>query len=300
MYLPEMINSLGILFVLLGTLLLFIHSLGPIQVKNRLRPKMSLPRIGFLEYLFRLLKYPLFSITQMPVFLLVFLLGYGLILSFYYWYQKIQLGLSGLVGLSILTTIGSLICVSILMSPVLYITQKYLFDYVLESRIFRIVIYSVLVPVLYIFFIHDYTPGSLVQGIMLSGLILSFYQIFRGIILCLRTPGTVFNYLDSRFLPILMIISWLLIILFNLFTMVLLVSGTDPYSFVDGIGPVTEPLRLLYFTVITFTSVGYGDITPRGSFAVFITIVVSVTGFLYSALFIGGIMAVFTNRGGRH
>lgn len=297
MYLPDMINSFAVLFVLLGTLLLFLHSLGPIQVKKRYGSKNSQNNIGLAGYLLRLLKYPLFTIIQMPVPLLVFLLGYGLILSFYFWYQKIAPGLSGLVGLSILTTICSLICVSLLMSPVLYITQKYLFDYVLESRIFRIAIYSVLVPILYIFIIHDHTPGSLVRGIMLSGLILSFYQIFRGIILCLRTPGIAFNYMDSRFLPILMIISWLLIILFNLFTMVLLVSGTDPYSFVDGVGPVTEPLRLLYFTVITFTSVGYGDITPRGNFAVFITILVSVTGFLYSALFIGGILAVFTNRG---
>ncbi|AQS58613.1 potassium channel family protein [Desulforamulus ferrireducens] len=297
MYLPEVFNSFAVLFVLLGTLLLFVHSLGPIQVKNPFGSKNLGERIGFSGYLFRFFKYPLFSITQMPVPMLAFLVGYGLILSFYFWHQKITSGLAGLVGLSILTTVCSLVCVSLMMSPVLYLTQKYFFDYVLESRIFRIAIYAVLVPVLYIFIIHDHIPGSLVRGIMLSGLILSFYQIFRGIILCLRTPSSAFNYLDSRFLPILMIISWLLIILFNLFTMVLLVSGTDPYSFVDSMGPVTEPLRLLYFTVITFTSVGYGDITPRGSFAVFITILVSVTGFLYSALFIGGILAVFTNRG---
>ncbi|RYD04975.1 hypothetical protein N752_11465 [Desulforamulus aquiferis] len=104
----------------------------------------------------------------------------------------------------------------------------------------------------------------------------------------------------NRYVPILMVISWLSMLVFNLYTMILLVSNTDPYSFVDESGPVTEPLRLLYFTITTFTSVGYGDITPRGSYAFFITIVVSLTGFLYSALFVGGILAAFTSQNPRN
>ncbi|WP_459911381.1 ion channel [Desulfotomaculum defluvii] len=199
------------------------------------------------------------------------------------------------MGLSILTTIISLGVIALILSPILFMTQRYLYDAVIESRIFRIAIYSVLVPFLYIFVIHDLTTGPLIEGIMLFGIIISYYQIFRGIIYCLQSPRMFFSYWDSRFLPIFMIVSWLVVIILNLYTMILLVSNTDPFSFIDNTGPVTEHLKLLYFTIITFTSVGYGDITPRGNFAVFITMIISITGFLYSALFVGSLLAAFTS-----
>ncbi|SHF02761.1 voltage-gated potassium channel [Desulforamulus putei DSM 12395] len=297
MDLLEMLHSFTVLFVLLGTLLLLIHSISPVAPSQKRQPVVAVSFFGLAGHAARLIKYSLGSIARMPLLLLIFLVIYGLLLSFYYWYQRIQVGLIGILGLSIMTTMISLGFVALLMSPIIFISQKLLFDCEIESRIFRVAVYSVLVPFLYIYVINDVpAPGPLVEGIMLTGLILNFYQIFKGIFFCLQAPGAMFAYLDRRFIPVLMIISWLLVIIFNLYTMILLVSRTDPYSFIDGSGPVTEPLRLLYFTVITFTSVGYGDITPRGSFAEFITIIVSITGFLYSALFIGGILAVFTGR----
>jgi len=197
-------------------------------------------------------------------------------------------------------SLAVLFIAAFLLAPILFITKKLLTDYVIESQIFRTAIYAVLVPFFYIMVIQDITPGPLVEGIILVGMAISFWQILRGIVICLKVPENGFYpRRSSRFSPVMLIISWLLIIIFNLYTMVLLISNTDPYSFVDDTGPVTEPLRLLYFTVVTFTGVGYGDITPRGSFAVFIAIVISITGFLYSALFIGGILAAFTRNNGK-
>ena len=297
MDLLEMLHSFAVVFGLLGTLLLLIHSFSPVHRSQRRQPLVAVSLLRLVGRAARLIKYSLGSIAQMPLLLLTFLVIYGLLFSFYYWYQRIQSDLMGILGLSIITTMISLGFVILLLSPIMYITQKLLFDCEIESRIFRAAVYSVLVPFFYIFVINDITAtGPLVEGIMLTGLSLSFYQIFKGIFFCLQAPAAMFAHLDRRFVPVLMIVSWLLVIIFNLYTMILLVSHTDPYSFIDGTVPVTEPLRLLYFTVITFTSVGYGDITPRGSFAVFITIIVSITGFLYSALFIGGILAAFTGR----
>lgn len=299
MSLHELLNSFSVLFVLLGTFLLFVHSFAPISKAHQRQPLVAFNLRNLTHRCFRLLSYSLLSIAQMNILLLFFLLLYGITLSFYYWYQRIDLDLNIIIGLSILTAIFSLALVALILSPIIFITKTYLTDYKIELRIFRIAIYSVLVPFLYMFIMHDLTLGHLVEGIMLTGLALSFYQIFRGIFYCLLAPKAVFIHWDSRFTPILIIISWLFVIIFNLYTLVLLVSNTDPYSFIDNYGPVTEHLRLFYFTVITFTSVGYGDITPRGNFAVFITIIVSVTGFLYSALFIGGLLAAFTRQHGK-
>ncbi|ABO49707.1 Ion transport 2 domain protein [Desulforamulus reducens MI-1] len=296
MTLQELFSSFAVVFVLLGTVLLFMHSFAPVTRSQERQITITLDVFHLFRHISVLLKYSLLSIAQMPPLLLLFLILYGLVLSFYYWYQRMSLGLTGLLGLSILTTIISLGIIALILSPILFMTRKYLFDDMIESRIFRIAIYSVMVPFLYIFIIHDLTPGPLVEGIMFTGIVISYYQIFRGIIYCLQTPRTFFSYLDSRFIPILMIVSWLFVIIFNLYTMILLVSNTNPYSFIDSTGPVTEHIRLLYFTIITFTSVGYGDITPRGNFPVFITMIISITGFLYSALFIGGLLAAFTSR----
>lgn len=296
MVLMEIINSFAIIFVLLGTVLLLLHSFASISKSQQKRTVITLDFAHLFRHGLIFLKYSLFSIAQMSPILLVFLVIYGLVLSFYFWYQRIGLGLTGIMGLSIITTIISLGIIALILSPILFMTQKYLYDAVIESRIFRIAVYSVLAPFLYIFIIQDLTTGPLIEGIMLVGMFISYYQIFRGITYCLQTPGLFFSYWDSRFLPIFMIVSWLIVIILNLFTMILLVSNTDSYSFIDSTGPVTEHLRLLYFTIITFTSVGYGDITPKGNFAVFITMIISITGFLYSALFVGSLLAAFTTR----
>lgn len=291
----ELFHSFVILFVLLGTLLLLFHSLAPVKKSQQQRsiwPEGLWEVAGQLGGMFR---YCLAAIAQMPPLLLLLLLIYGLVLSFFYWYLRHELSLLATLGLSILTTVVSLAGIALLLAPILFITRRVLFDYVLESKIFRMAIYSVFIPFIYILVIHDVKPGRLAEGIMLAGMALSYYQIFRGMVYCLHAPGTVSSQSwGNRFVPILMIISWLLIIIFNLYTLILLVSNSDHHAFMDSSGPVAGPLRLLYFTVITFTGVGYGDITPRGNLAVLITIIVSVTGFLYSALFVGSILAAFT------
>lgn len=291
----EVIQSFAVIFALLGTTMLLIYSFWPMPGEDRRQQVIKLGLGELLEQGAHILQYSLIFIARIPTLLLWFLIIYGFILSFYYWYQQADFGLVLNLGLTITTTIVSLAGLTILLAPIIFITQKVLFYQVIELKIFRIAIYAVIVPFLYIFIIQELTPGPLVEGIMLAGLVISFYLIFKGIILCLQAPMAMFKqWWGNRFIPILMVISWLSMLIFNLYTMILLVSNTYPYSFVDGSGPVTEPMRLLYFTITTFTSVGYGDITPRGNYAFFITIVVSLTGFLYSAMFIGGILATFT------
>ena len=50
-----------------------------------------------------------------------------------------------------------------------------------------------------------------------------------------------------------------------------------------GSGPVDRQTELLYFSLITLTTVGYGDIVPLSGMARILTALEGVTGVLYIA-----------------
>ena len=59
-------------------------------------------------------------------------------------------------------------------------------------------------------------------------------------------------------------------------------------------GPETFDL-LLYFSFMTMTTVGYGDVVPAGDVARFLAVVQSVVGQLYLIILIGGLVAIRTS-----
>jgi len=58
------------------------------------------------------------------------------------------------------------------------------------------------------------------------------------------------------------------------------------------------PARLVYFSFITLTTVGYGDITPRGELAQMLTACEAMIGQLYLAIFVARLMGLYM-AGGR-
>ncbi len=74
----------------------------------------------------------------------------------------------------------------------------------------------------------------------------------------------------------------------------------DPGAFAGAGGVDMDGFNALYFSVITLTTVGYGDITPVSSGARMLAMMEAVTGTLYIAVFISRLVAVYsvTPRGG--
>lgn len=84
-----------------------------------------------------------------------------------------------------------------------------------------------------------------------------------------------------------------------------LVVDLTPGSFISG-GEVLEvtpddastlAARLLYFSFITLTTVGYGDVTPRGEFAQMLSASEAIIGQLYLAIFIARMMGLYMGAG---
>ncbi|RYD04974.1 hypothetical protein N752_11460 [Desulforamulus aquiferis] len=148
MNLLELIQSFAVIFALLGTMVLLIYSFWPMQKEQRQVVRFGLGEL--LQRVIYILQYSLISIARIPIILLCFFIIYGFILSFYYWYRQTDYGLIMTLGLAIITTIISLMGLALLLAPIIFITQKVLFDHAVELRIFRIAIYAVIVP-FYIF-----------------------------------------------------------------------------------------------------------------------------------------------------
>jgi voltage-gated potassium channel len=71
-----------------------------------------------------------------------------------------------------------------------------------------------------------------------------------------------------------------------------------PGSFRDTVQPgrTLHPAEFIFFSFVTLTTVGYGDIIPWGGHARSLVILESVTGIMYPAVFIGRLIGLHISR----
>ena len=79
----------------------------------------------------------------------------------------------------------------------------------------------------------------------------------------------------------------LLIIVLNLYLAVCAINGIEPNSYTNANGDFS----LFYYTIITFTTVGYGDIVPLSVGARIVSIVVSLTSVICITIFLSSILS---------
>lgn len=100
----------------------------------------------------------------------------------------------------------------------------------------------------------------------------------------------------SKALKIKSIVTWFIIIIVNLYTLLLFIQFYyKPYKhhFIETEMLTTQSaVDLLYYLVVTFSTVGFGDIRPNTIVAKLITIIISISGMLFSGMFIGVILSL--------
>jgi hypothetical protein len=89
-----------------------------------------------------------------------------------------------------------------------------------------------------------------------------------------------------------------------------LVCDLEPGSIVEGEPPIaitramsgefSHATKLLYYSFVTITTLGYGDITPRTEFAQMLAVGEAVIGQLYLAIFVARLVALYVAGDRRH
>ncbi len=90
------------------------------------------------------------------------------------------------------------------------------------------------------------------------------------------------------------ILSWFFIILLNLYTLVLFIQfyiETSTYHFIESkVLNKASAVDLFYYLVVTFTTVGFGDISPHTLIAKVVSAVVALSGMVFTGIFVGCIL----------
>ncbi len=148
------------------------------------------------------------------------------------------------------------------------------------------------------FIISSYSTAILIfpkeiSKVYLVGLLGSFicYGLnIKILIKLIRDPNNIKskNQNDVSFVRIIVAaIIVVIMIIANLYLAVVLINSGNPNAFTNS----PNNFDLFYFTIITFTTIGYGDITPVTYLAKIATMLIAVTSVICISIFISSILS---------
>lgn len=189
----------------------------------------------------------------------------------------------------ILTFITYSVLLKLLLGLLMWL-EEYLVSMTLE------IAFSILTPTLILMFftaIHT----VLIRQVAFIALIVSVMRVYAEMLHFITgQEGYRLGVKMGKALKVKSIIAWLIIILGNLYTLLALVQftgDTKVHHFIQAeVFDVQSGIDLFYYLVITFTTVGFGDVYPQTSLAKLLTIMIALSGMLFSGMFIATILAV--------
>jgi Ion channel len=76
----------------------------------------------------------------------------------------------------------------------------------------------------------------------------------------------------------------------------LLIGFLEPNAYQLAVGKALDPFNALYFSFVTLTTIGYGDISPVAPIARMLAMLEAVTGVLFPAVLIARLVSMYTGR----
>jgi len=141
-----------------------------------------------------------------------------------------------------------------------------------------------------IIFPYDF-ESTYITGLI--GLAISYYLNMKVLIKLIRNPRDVHSEKSERKSGkqrnsvVIASILLLIMIVLNLFLAVNLINSGIPGSFSNN----PSNFDLFYYTIVTFTTIGYGDIVPLTIAGKIITIVISITSVVCLTVFLSSVLS---------
>lgn len=196
-------------------------------------------------------------------------------------------------GLKIILLLIALIIVHYAIGYILYISLK------IQSFIIKVENKNLKIDFLISYFlISTYLAVSIVfpkaftenLALGLTGMIICYYLNMKTLITLMVNPVNVKGSKEEESLFRRIIVAAILILfmlILNLYLMVCLVGSANPGAFTNAQGK----FDLFYYTIITFSTIGYGDIVPNIFLAKVISILISVTSVVCISVFLSSILS---------
>ena len=88
----------------------------------------------------------------------------------------------------------------------------------------------------------------------------------------------------------------LLVLIWSLFYVLVNIYIPDSFSVQINGSIFKQQQDFLYYSFVTLTTLGYGDITPIGATARALSTIEAILGQFYMAILVAGLISIFVNR----
>lgn len=141
--------------------------------------------------------------------------------------------------------------------------------------------------------INNKSKTNIMAYLSLLFLFFSHIIVYKGLYLIINKPDylSIKTHKLNQYSKYIGMIVWLLILIFNLYSAVFLITRIDSNAFVDtSNNPVNDPIELLYFTITSLITIGFGDITPNSHWGKGVMVLIFISGLYYLVIFIGTVL----------
>lgn len=161
------------------------------------------------------------------------------------------------------------------------------------------IVFTVTVPLVILLNAH-YIRSLLEIKICFIALLMSIIVVYSEIIGIVIGAGN-YKYMAKEMthnngLKLKSILTWFFIILENLYALILFIQfyiGGKAHHFIEAEELTRDSaIDLFYYLIVTFTTVGFGDISPNTEIAKLVTALIALSGMLFTGIFVGCVLTL--------
>ena len=157
------------------------------------------------------------------------------------------------------------------------------------------VLFTLFVPFL-IFVNVEHLQGRLAIEVCMLALFMSLSVVYMELARMMLRVTTLAKVKETGSIKFKSILMWLFIILANLYTLITFIQfywDDKSYHFIEAkVFTAETAVDLFYYLVVTFTTVGLGDIQPHTEIAKIVTILIALSGMFFTGIFVSVVLSM--------